>query len=52
VPSGASIVLFICGLFLLALLFSPSQGILTRPKVKKIKRSEKVLHEVTEVKRK
>ena len=52
VPSGASIVLFICGLFLLALLFSPSQGILTRPKVKKIKRSERVLHEATDVKHK
>ncbi len=51
VPSGASIVLFICGLFLLALLFSPSQGILTRPRTRKIKRSERVLHEVTEVKR-
>lgn len=31
VPSGASIVLVVSGLFLLALLFSPSQGILTRP---------------------
>jgi manganese/iron transport system permease protein len=30
-PSGAAIVLVVCGLFLLALLFSPSQGILTRP---------------------
>ena len=30
VPSGASIVLVICGLFLFALFFSPSQGILTR----------------------
>jgi manganese/iron transport system permease protein len=31
VPSGASIVLVVCGLFFLAMLFSPSQGILTRP---------------------
>lgn len=30
VPSGASIVLLVCGLFLLSMLFSPSQGILTR----------------------
>lgn len=30
VPSGASIVLVVCGLFLLSMLFSPSQGILTR----------------------
>lgn len=30
VPSGASIVLVVCGLFLIAILFSPSQGILTR----------------------
>ncbi|MBD2167730.1 metal ABC transporter permease [Calothrix membranacea FACHB-236] len=33
VPSGAAIVLVISVLFLLALLFSPSQGILTRPKM-------------------
>lgn len=31
VPSGAAIVLVVSGLFVLALLFSPSQGILTRP---------------------
>jgi manganese/iron transport system permease protein len=31
-PSGAAIVLVIFGLFLLALLLSPSQGILTRKK--------------------
>ena len=37
VPSGASIVLFISGLFLLALLFSPSQGILTRPRARKLR---------------
>lgn len=44
VPSGASIVLFICGLFLLALLFSPSQGILTPPSGRKRNRSEKIFH--------
>ncbi len=32
IPSGAAIVLVVCNLFLLALLFSPSQGILTQPK--------------------
>lgn len=51
VPSGASIVLFICGLFLFTFLFSPSQGILTRPRAKKSNPSGRVLHEVTEVKR-
>jgi manganese/iron transport system permease protein len=30
-PSGAAIALVIFALFFLALLFSPSQGILTRP---------------------
>jgi manganese/iron transport system permease protein len=33
IPSGPAIVLVIFGLFLLALLFSPSQGILTRPEI-------------------
>ncbi|MGL4621162.1 metal ABC transporter permease [Chroococcidiopsis sp.] len=33
VPSGAAIVLVVSGLFVLALLFSPSQGILTQPAV-------------------
>ncbi|AFY86845.1 MAG: Manganese transport system membrane protein MntB [Chroococcidiopsis cubana SAG 39.79] len=33
VPSGAAIVLVVSGLFILALLFSPSQGILTQPAV-------------------
>ena len=33
VPSGASIVIVASILFLLALLFSPSQGILTRPEM-------------------
>lgn len=31
IPSGPAIVLFSFGLFLLTMLFSPSQGILTRP---------------------
>ncbi len=31
VPSGAAIVLTVSGLFLLALLLNPTQGILTRP---------------------
>ncbi|OWY69153.1 hypothetical protein B7486_22865 [cyanobacterium TDX16] len=33
VPCGAAIVLVVSGLFILALLFSPSQGILTQPAV-------------------
>jgi manganese/iron transport system permease protein len=33
IPSGPAIVLVIFGLFLLTLLFSPSQGILTRPEI-------------------
>lgn len=33
IPSGPAIVLVLFGLFLLALLFSPSQGILTRPEI-------------------
>jgi len=33
IPSGPAIVLVTFGLFLLALLFSPSQGILTRPEM-------------------
>jgi manganese/iron transport system permease protein len=33
VPSGAAIVLVVSVLFLLALFFSPSQGILTRPEM-------------------
>lgn len=33
VPSGAGIVLVVTGLFVVALLFSPSHGILTRPEM-------------------
>lgn len=48
VPSGAAIVLVVTSLFLLALLFSPSQGILTRPEIIRrgknfLKRGEKPL---------
>ncbi|MEA5536354.1 metal ABC transporter permease [Crocosphaera sp. XPORK-15E] len=45
VPSGAAIVLVVTGLFLLALLVSPSQGILTRPEV--IYRGKKLLYQLT-----
>lgn len=44
VPSGAAIVLVVTGLFLLALLVSPSQGILTRPEV--IYRGKQLLDKV------
>ncbi|MFM2063764.1 MAG: hypothetical protein RLZZ507_3435 [Cyanobacteriota bacterium] len=42
VPSGASIVLVVSGLFVLALFFSPSQGIFTRPEM--AQRSAKFLN--------
>lgn len=45
VPSGASIVLVVCGLFLLAMLFSPSQGILTRPET--VARTQEMIRQVT-----
>lgn len=46
-PSGAAIALVIFGLFLMALLFSPSQGILTRPRPKATRpRSGKVAESV------
>ncbi|EAZ94283.1 metal ABC transporter permease [Crocosphaera chwakensis] len=45
VPSGAAIVLVVTSLFLLALLVSPSQGILTRPEV--IYRSKQLLDQLT-----
>ncbi|ACB50836.1 Mn2+/Zn2+ family ABC transporter, permease protein [Crocosphaera subtropica ATCC 51142] len=45
VPSGAAIVLVVTGLFLLALLVSPSQGILTRPEV--IYRGKQLLDQLT-----
>ena len=44
VPSGSAIVLIISGLFLLALLFSPSQGILTKKAI--IKRTKSLFHKL------
>lgn len=44
VPSGATIVLVVTALFLIALLLSPSQGILTRPEI--IHRGRKLLHQL------
>lgn len=49
VPSGAAIVLVVSGLFLLALLFSPTQGILTRPET--ANRSAKVFRQLKQLKR-
>ena len=47
VPSGASIVLVVCGLFLLAMLFSPNQGILTRPET--VARAQEMVRQVTKI---
>jgi manganese/iron transport system permease protein len=41
IPSGAAIVLVATVLFIIALLFSPSQGILTRPEI--VQRRNKLL---------
>ncbi len=49
VPSGASIVLVVSGLFLLALLLSPTQGILTRPEM--ANRSGMILRQLKYLKR-
>jgi manganese/iron transport system permease protein len=49
IPSGASIVLVVCGLFFLALLFSPTQGILTRPEI--AHRSVRILSQLRYVRR-
>jgi len=49
VPSGAAIVLVVTGLFGLALLFSPSQGILTRPEM--ASRGSKVLQQLKQLKK-
>lgn len=49
IPSGAAIVLVVSGLFLLALLFSPSQGVLTRPQT--ANRSLLILRQLKELKR-
>lgn len=47
VPSGAAIVLVVTGLFLFALLFSPTQGILTRPEM--AGRSAKILRQIKDL---
>lgn len=47
VSSGAAIVLAVSGLFILALLFSPSQGILTRPEIKK--RRVKIIQKIKQI---
>ncbi len=49
IPSGASIVLVVCGLFSLALFFSPSQGILTRPGT--ANRSRKLFQQLKQLRR-
>ncbi|HBL11099.1 MAG TPA: hypothetical protein DD379_06775 [Cyanobacteria bacterium UBA11162] len=49
VPSGAAIVLVVSGLFVVALLFSPSQGILTRPEM--ASRSAKVVQQLKRLRR-
>ncbi|MEA5479790.1 metal ABC transporter permease [Pseudanabaena galeata UHCC 0370] len=46
VPSGSAIVLIISGLFLLALLFSPSQGILTKKAI--VRRTKHLLHKLSQ----
>ncbi len=47
VPSGPAIALAVSGLFILALLFSPSQGILTRPEIKK--RRVKIIQKIKQI---
>jgi manganese/iron transport system permease protein len=49
IPSGPAIVLVTFGLFLLALLFSPSQGILTRPEM--ANRSAKIFRQLKDLRR-
>lgn len=49
VPSGPSIVLVGFGLFLLVVLFSPTQGILTRPEV--VERSTRIFRQLKDFKR-
>lgn len=49
VPSGPAIVLVDFGLFLVALLLSPSQGLLTRPEM--TNRSRRILHQPKEQRR-
>jgi manganese/iron transport system permease protein len=47
VPSGPAIVLAVSGLFILALLFSPSQGILTRPEIRE--RRFKIIQKIKQI---
>lgn len=49
VPSGPSIVLVGFGVFLLVVLFSPTQGILTRPEM--VERSTRIFHQLKDFKR-
>lgn len=49
VPSGPSIVLVGFGLFLLAVLFSPTQGILTRPEM--VNRSTRIFRQLKDLRR-
>lgn len=49
VPSGPSIVLVGFGLFLLAVLFSPTQGILTRPEI--VNRSTRIFRQLKDFRR-
>ena len=49
IPSGASIVLVVCGFFALALFLSPSQGILTRPGT--ANRSRKLFQQLKQLRR-
>lgn len=49
IPSGPAIVLVTFGLFLLALLFSPSQGILTRPEL--VNRSGWIFRQLKDMRR-
>jgi manganese/iron transport system permease protein len=49
VPSGPSIVLVGFGLFLLAVLFSPTQGILTRPEM--VERSTRIFRQLKDLSR-
>jgi manganese/iron transport system permease protein len=49
IPSGPAIVLVTFSLFLLALLFSPSQGILTRPEM--ANRSAKIFRQLKDIRR-
>jgi manganese/iron transport system permease protein len=47
VPSGPAIVLAVSGLFILALLFSPSQGILMRPEI--TERRVKIIQKIKQI---